>query len=84
MTYIEHREVFVYALILFNYAYSLSLSISISTFLDGEFNSGFIATVGIDFREKRVAYTSKNGEKNQVHLQLWDTAGQVMPSALLL
>jgi len=45
-------------------------------FTDGEFNAGFIATVGIDFREKRVTYTSKTGEKNQVHLQLWDTAGQ--------
>jgi len=45
-------------------------------FTDGEFNSGFIATVGIDFREKRVAYTNKSGEKSQVHLQLWDTAGQ--------
>ena len=44
---------------------------------DGEFNAGFIATVGIDFREKRVTYTTKTGEKNQVHLQLWDTAGQV-------
>jgi len=45
-------------------------------FTDGEFNAGFIATVGIDFREKRVTYTSRNGEKNKVHLQLWDTAGQ--------
>lgn len=45
-------------------------------FTDGEFNSGFIATVGIDFREKRVTYTSRNGEKSKVHLQLWDTAGQ--------
>ena len=44
---------------------------------DGEFNAGFIATVGIDFREKRVTYTARNGEKNKVHLQLWDTAGQV-------
>ncbi|CBY13126.1 unnamed protein product [Oikopleura dioica] len=66
------------------------LSVSISSkligttrthfFSDGEFNSGFIATVGIDFREKRVTYTSRNGEKStqpfKVHLQLWDTAGQ--------
>jgi len=34
-------------------------------FTDGEFNSGFIATVGIDFREKRVTYTSRNGEKSK-------------------
>ena len=49
---------------------------------DGEFNAGFIATVGIDFREKRVTYTTKTGEKNQVHLQLWDTAGQVLATTI--
>ncbi|KAJ8922062.1 hypothetical protein NQ315_008703 [Exocentrus adspersus] len=44
-------------------------------YTDGMFNSRFISTVGIDFREKRLIYQSK-GKNHRVHLQLWDTAGQ--------
>ncbi|XP_019755005.1 ras-related protein Rab-27A [Dendroctonus ponderosae] len=44
-------------------------------YTDGTFNSRFISTVGIDFREKRLIYQSK-GRNYRVHLQLWDTAGQ--------
>lgn len=61
-------------------------SVGKSSFLfqytDGTFNSKFISTVGIDFREKRIVYRAKNPEGNQlgrsqrIHLQLWDTAGQ--------
>lgn len=50
-------------------------------YTDSKFNSKFITTVGIDFREKRVLYkspgpdgTSSKGQK--IHMQLWDTAGQ--------
>uniref|UniRef100_A0A3B3I3H4 small monomeric GTPase n=1 Tax=Oryzias latipes TaxID=8090 RepID=A0A3B3I3H4_ORYLA len=50
-------------------------------YTDGKFNSKFITTVGIDFREKTVLFpptgsggTSSKGQK--IHLQLWDTAGQ--------
>ncbi|KAG9331530.1 hypothetical protein JZ751_018933 [Albula glossodonta] len=50
-------------------------------YTDNKFNPKFIATVGIDFREKRVSYTSTSpngttGKTFKVHLQLWDTAGQ--------
>ncbi|KAG8229607.1 hypothetical protein J437_LFUL002331 [Ladona fulva] len=50
-------------------------------YTDGVFNSRFISTVGIDFREKRLVYRSQNpdgfqGRSQRVHLQLWDTAGQ--------
>ncbi|KAI8128167.1 hypothetical protein FF38_04889 [Lucilia cuprina] len=44
-------------------------------YTDGQFHSQFISTVGIDFREKRVLYTSR-GRNHRIHLQLWDTAGQ--------
>ncbi|XP_066993659.2 ras-related protein Rab-27A isoform X2 [Anabrus simplex] len=44
-------------------------------YTDGVFNSRFISTVGIDFREKRLVYRSQ-GRSQRVHLQLWDTAGQ--------
>ncbi|KAK9720651.1 Ras family [Popillia japonica] len=44
-------------------------------YTDGNFNSRFISTVGIDFREKRLLYQSK-GRNHRIHLQLWDTAGQ--------
>nr|CAH7764252.1 unnamed protein product [Callosobruchus chinensis] len=44
-------------------------------YTDGSFNSRFISTVGIDFREKRLIYQSK-GRNYKIHLQLWDTAGQ--------
>ncbi|XP_060524688.1 ras-related protein Rab-27A isoform X2 [Cylas formicarius] len=44
-------------------------------YTDGSFNSRFISTVGIDFREKRMVYQSK-GRNHRIHLQLWDTAGQ--------
>ncbi|XP_046385757.1 ras-related protein Rab-27A-like [Ischnura elegans] len=50
-------------------------------YTDGVFNSRFISTVGIDFREKRLLYRSPNpegfqGRSQRIHLQLWDTAGQ--------
>ncbi|KAG9341157.1 hypothetical protein JZ751_019596 [Albula glossodonta] len=50
-------------------------------YTDGKFNSKFITTVGIDFREKRVVYKSSgpdgvSGRGQRIHLQLWDTAGQ--------
>ncbi|XP_061387251.1 ras-related protein Rab-27A-like [Musca vetustissima] len=44
-------------------------------YTDGRFHSQFISTVGIDFREKRLIYTSR-GRNHRIHLQLWDTAGQ--------
>lgn len=44
-------------------------------YTDGVFNSRFISTVGIDFREKRLVYRSQ-GRSQRIHLQLWDTAGQ--------
>ncbi|OAD59181.1 Ras-related protein Rab-27A [Eufriesea mexicana] len=45
-------------------------------YTDGTFESRFISTVGIDFKEKRVIYQTANGRTQRVHLQLWDTAGQ--------
>ncbi|CAK9811978.1 Ras-related protein Rab-27A [Anthophora plagiata] len=45
-------------------------------YTDGMFDSRFISTVGIDFKEKRVIYQTANGRTQRVHLQLWDTAGQ--------
>ncbi|XP_012223053.1 ras-related protein Rab-27A [Linepithema humile] len=45
-------------------------------YTDGTFNSRFVSTVGIDFKEKRVVYRTENGRSQRVHLQLWDTAGQ--------
>ncbi|XP_073474859.1 ras-related protein Rab-27A isoform X2 [Aquarana catesbeiana] len=50
-------------------------------YTDAKFNSKFITTVGIDFREKRVVYRANGpdgvaGRGQRVHLQLWDTAGQ--------
>ncbi|XP_071444138.1 ras-related protein Rab-27A [Hetaerina americana] len=50
-------------------------------YTDGVYNSRFISTVGIDFREKRLVYRSQNpegfqGRSQRIHLQLWDTAGQ--------
>jgi Ras-related protein Rab-27A len=45
-------------------------------YTDGTFNSRFISTVGIDFREKRLIYNS-NGINHRIFLQIWDTAGQV-------
>lgn len=50
-------------------------------FTEGVFNARFISTVGIDFREKRIVFRSKNpdglqGRSQRIHLQLWDTAGQ--------
>ncbi|KAM6425900.1 ras-related protein Rab-27A isoform 2-T5 [Liasis olivaceus] len=50
-------------------------------YTDGKFNSKFITTIGIDFREKRVVYRSDrpdgvSGRGQRIHLQLWDTAGQ--------
>ncbi|KAE8743612.1 hypothetical protein FOCC_FOCC010756 [Frankliniella occidentalis] len=44
-------------------------------YTDGTFNTKFISTVGIDFREKRLMYRG-TGRSQWVHLQLWDTAGQ--------
>ncbi|XP_017885617.1 ras-related protein Rab-27A [Ceratina calcarata] len=45
-------------------------------YTDSMFESRFNSTVGIDFKEKRVAYQTPNGRTQRVHLQLWDTAGQ--------
>lgn len=50
-------------------------------YTDQQFNSRFISTVGIDFREKRVVHRIPGvdgsiGRSQRVHLQLWDTAGQ--------
>ncbi|XP_031838348.1 RAS oncogene family member Rab27 [Nomia melanderi] len=45
-------------------------------YTDGTFESRFMSTVGIDFKEKRVIYQTANGRTQRVHLQLWDTAGQ--------
>nr|6HUF_A Chain A, Ras-related protein Rab-27A [Homo sapiens]6HUF_B Chain B, Ras-related protein Rab-27A [Homo sapiens]6HUF_C Chain C, Ras-related protein Rab-27A [Homo sapiens]6HUF_D Chain D, Ras-related protein Rab-27A [Homo sapiens]6HUF_E Chain E, Ras-related protein Rab-27A [Homo sapiens]6HUF_F Chain F, Ras-related protein Rab-27A [Homo sapiens]6HUF_G Chain G, Ras-related protein Rab-27A [Homo sapiens]6HUF_H Chain H, Ras-related protein Rab-27A [Homo sapiens]6HUF_I Chain I, Ras-related protein len=39
-------------------------------YTDGKFNSKFITTVGIDFREKTIYRNDK-----RIKLQLWDTAG---------
>ncbi|XP_022223186.1 ras-related protein Rab-27A isoform X1 [Drosophila obscura] len=44
-------------------------------YTDGRFNTQFISTVGIDFREKRLVYNSR-GRRHRIHLQIWDTAGQ--------
>ncbi|NXG43446.1 RB27B protein, partial [Psilopogon haemacephalus] len=74
-----------------NYNYLLKLlalgdsGVGKTTFLyhytEGSFQPKFITTVGIDFHEKRVVYTSRGsngspGRTFKVHLQLWDTAGQ--------
>ncbi|XP_046575854.1 ras-related protein Rab-27A-like isoform X1 [Haliotis rubra] len=50
-------------------------------YTDNMFNSKFISTVGIDFREKRVVHRGPSvdgsvGRSQRIHLQLWDTAGQ--------
>lgn len=48
-------------------------------YTDGSFESKFVTTVGIDFREKRVNYRPQgidSGRTQRIHLQLWDTAGQ--------
>jgi len=48
-------------------------------YTDGSFESKFVTTVGIDFREKRVNYRPEgvdSGRSQRIHLQLWDTAGQ--------
>nr|CAB3265364.1 ras-related protein Rab-27A-like [Phallusia mammillata] len=48
-------------------------------YTDGTFESKFVTTVGIDFREKRVSYRPSGvdgGRAQRIHLQLWDTAGQ--------
>lgn len=50
-------------------------------YTDGIFQSQFITTVGIDFREKRITYKhnyndAKKNRTSKIHLQLWDTAGQ--------
>lgn len=50
-------------------------------YTDGTFDSKFISTVGIDFREKRVIHRFPGsdgfaGRGQRIHLQLWDTAGQ--------
>ncbi|CAK8675851.1 ras-related protein Rab-27B-like [Clavelina lepadiformis] len=48
-------------------------------YTSGEFKPKFIATVGVDFRLKKLVYEfPEEGEdaKKKIHLQLWDTAGQ--------
>ena len=43
-----------------------------------QFESKFISTVGIDFREKRIVHRSPgvSSRAKRINLQLWDTAGQ--------
>lgn len=47
-------------------------------YTDGKYESKFVSTVGIDFREKRLVFRSARvgGLSKRIHLQLWDTAGQ--------
>lgn len=51
-------------------------------YTDNKFNSKFITTVGIDFKEKRVVHRANLPDgslaptSHKIHLQLWDTAGQ--------
>jgi len=46
-------------------------------YTDGQFREKFIATVGVDFRLKKLIYELPEEEKKvKVHVQLWDTAGQ--------
>ncbi|CAD5110902.1 DgyrCDS264 [Dimorphilus gyrociliatus] len=51
-------------------------------YTDSKFNSKFITTVGIDFKEKRVVHRANLPDgslaptSHKIHLQLWDTAGQ--------
>jgi Ras-related protein Rab-27A len=47
-------------------------------YTNGKFESKFISTVGIDFREKRIVHKSPkvSGRAKRINLQLWDTAGQ--------
>ncbi|KAL5104096.1 Ras-related protein Rab-27A [Taenia crassiceps] len=51
-------------------------------YTDGVFNVDMNATVGVDFRQKRVIRENKQdangllGQKQRLYLQLWDTAGQ--------
>eukprot|EP00096_Caligus_rogercresseyi_P003062 TRINITY_DN1559_c0_g1_i1.p1 TRINITY_DN1559_c0_g1~~TRINITY_DN1559_c0_g1_i1.p1 ORF type:complete len:268 (-),score=45.38 TRINITY_DN1559_c0_g1_i1:278-979(-) len=46
-------------------------------YVEGKFNTKFLSTVGIDFREKRINYKATDDSKGEkVQLQLWDTAGQ--------
>ncbi|XP_039273853.1 ras-related protein Rab-27B-like isoform X2 [Styela clava] len=49
-------------------------------YMEGEFRSRFTATVGVDFRLKKLEYDfpEDDGEevKKKIHLQIWDTAGQ--------
>jgi Ras-related protein Rab-27A len=43
-------------------------------YTEEKFNTKFISTVGIDFKEKHVTYKSpSNGRTHRIHLQLWDT-----------
>lgn len=51
-------------------------------YTDGSFQTKFISTVGIDFKEKRIIHKPNLEEgvssrrSQRCHLQLWDTAGQ--------
>ncbi|XP_064470599.1 ras-related protein Rab-27A-like isoform X2 [Ornithodoros turicata] len=47
-------------------------------YTNGTFNSKFISTVGIDFREKKITYRAPDGggRSQRIYMQLWDTAGQ--------
>lgn len=47
-------------------------------YTDGQFREKFIATVGVDFRLKKLIYElpGADSKKVKVHVQLWDTAGQ--------
>lgn len=46
------------------------------SFTTGTFDEGICATIGIDFKVKRVDVLDAEGSRKTVHMQLWDTAGQ--------
>ena len=51
--------------------YRTDPKISIFRFVDDNFNTTFISTIGIDFKIKTVELQGK-----KIKLQMWDTAGQ--------
>jgi len=45
-------------------------------FISGEFDLDYTATIGVQFLTKKIILDSDNGSKQEVHLALWDVAGQ--------
>lgn len=45
-------------------------------FISGEFNLDYTATVGVQFLTKNITLDCDDGSKKDVHLALWDVAGQ--------